>query len=120
VPPLSSGSPPCRRCRPLMPSPDARRVAVILRREGRHRLTIMSADGTDRRTLAPSIDTRGTAAWSRDGRWLAIGGTDERGQALFLVPVDAGHPIRLVEGEAVNPVWSPTEDLIVYSGPLKS
>src|SRR6185436_7945983 len=69
----------------------------------------------------PSIDTRGTAAWSSDGAWIAIGGTDDRGMALFMIPVDGGgQPIRLVDGEAVNPVWSPIDDLIVYSGPLSA
>jgi Tol biopolymer transport system component len=36
---------------------------------------------------------------------------------LFKVPVDgSGAPVRLVAGQAVNPVWSPKGNLIVYAG----
>ena len=40
------------------------------------------------------------------------------GPALFKIPVDGGEPVRLVAGQAVNPVWSPDGNLIVYGGPL--
>jgi Tol biopolymer transport system component len=99
-------------------SPDGQRVAVILRKEGQQHLAIMSADGTDSRTLAASIDTQGTADWSPDGKWIVAGGSDAQGQALFKIPVDGGVPVRLVGGQAVGPVWSRDGKLIVYSGPL--
>jgi Tol biopolymer transport system component len=35
---------------------------------------------------------------------------------LFKVPVDDGMPVRLVTGQAANPVWSPDGNLIVYAG----
>ena len=34
-----------------------------------------------------------------------------------MIPVDGGAPVRLVRGEARNPVWSPNGDLIVYAMP---
>jgi Tol biopolymer transport system component len=37
---------------------------------------------------------------------------------LFKIPVDGGAPIRLVAGQAINPVWSPDRKLIVYAGTL--
>jgi Tol biopolymer transport system component len=97
------------------------RVAVVVRREGTRRLAIMSADGTNARTLAPSIDVEGAAGqgaadWSPDGTRIVTGGRDEHGPALFVVPVGTGVPVRLVEGSWVNPVWSPRGDLIVYAG----
>ncbi len=67
-------------------------------------------------TLAASIDTRGPADWSPDGKWIVVGGSDAQGPALFKIPVDGGAPVRLVVGQAVNPVWSPDGNLIVYSG----
>ena len=83
----------------------------------------MSADGTNVRTLAASIDIAGTAGqasadWSPDSAWIAIGGSDAQGQGLFKVPVDGGVPIRLVTGQSTNPVWSPDGNLIVYAGPF--
>jgi Tol biopolymer transport system component len=102
-------------------SPDGRRVAVVVRRDGKRHLSIMAADGTSRQTLAPEIDVdgvagQGTADWSPDGTRIVIGGHDAKGPALFVIPLD-GHPyIRLVEGTWVNPVWSPDDGMIVFAG----
>ena len=63
----------------------------------------MSADGTNARTLAPSIEIEGAAGqgaadWSPDGTQIVAGGRDEKGPALFVIPVDTGVPVRLLEG----------------------
>jgi Tol biopolymer transport system component len=108
---------------PPTASPDGSRVAVIVRQEGKRRLALMSADGTNARTLAASLDLRGvegqgTADWSPDGAWIVTGGDDGSGPGLFKVPVDGSAPVRLVSDEGVNPVWSPRGDLIVYAVPF--
>jgi hypothetical protein len=103
-------------------STDGRCAAVVTIRNGKRHLVVMSADGTNVRTLAASIDIRGSAGqasadWSPDGAWIAIGGSDAQGQGLFKVPVNGGPPVRLVAGQATNPVWSSDGNLIVYAGP---
>jgi Tol biopolymer transport system component len=108
---------------PATASPDGSRVAVIVRQQGKRHLAIMSADGTNARTLAASIDLRGvegqgTADWSPDGSWIVAGGDDGNGAGLFKIPVDGSAPVRLVADEAINPVWSPKGDLIVYAVPF--
>jgi Tol biopolymer transport system component len=108
---------------PAAASPDGSRVAVVVRQQGQRHLAIMSADGTNSRTLAPSIDIqgemeRGTADWSPDGTFIVTGGDDGQGPGLFKIPVDGGTPMRLVAQEAYNPVWSPKGDLIVYATPF--
>jgi Tol biopolymer transport system component len=108
---------------PAAISRDEQRVAVVVRREGKRQLTVMSADGTNVRTLAPSIDIQGAAGqgavdWSPDGVWIVAGGRDASGAALFKIPVDGGAPVRLVEGQVSNPIWSSDGELIVYAGPL--
>ena len=102
-------------------SPDGSRVAIIVRREGKRHLQIMSVDGRSSRTLAASLDIQGavgqgTAEWSPDGTWIVTGGRDAQGPGLFKIPVDSGVPVRLVTGQAVNPVWSPDGNVIVYAG----
>jgi Tol biopolymer transport system component len=102
-------------------SPDGSRVAIIVRREGKRHLQIVSADGRSSQTLAASLDIQGaagqgTADWSPDGTWIVTGGRDAQGPGLFKVPVDSGVPVRLVTGHAVNPIWSPDGNLIVYAG----
>jgi dipeptidyl aminopeptidase/acylaminoacyl peptidase len=104
------------------PSPDGLRVAVVRKRENKHLLTVMSANGTNSRTLAPSLDAHGTPEWSPDEKWLATGGIDGNGnEGLFTIVVDGDQsrePVKLAGGEAINPVWSPDGQMIVYAGPF--
>jgi serine/threonine protein kinase len=97
-------------------SADGRRVAVILRRDGKLRLHLLSADGSNLESLAERIDIRRSVCWSPDGKWIVAGGIDDRGEGLFKIPVDHGAPVRLIAGTARDPVWSPSADLIVYTG----
>jgi serine/threonine protein kinase/Tol biopolymer transport system component len=103
-------------------SPDGHRVVVVVRQDGKRHLSIMSADGTNAQPFAPTIEVagasgQGTADWSPDGAWIVTGGRDAQGAGLFKIPVHgSGPPVRLVAGQAVNPVWSPSGDLIVYAG----
>jgi Tol biopolymer transport system component len=96
-------------------SPDGRSVAIALRRIGKLTLHLATAEGNELRPLAESIDISGAADWSRDGQWIVAGGTDTNGLGLFKIPVAGGTPVRLATGQASNPVWSPTGNLIVYA-----
>jgi Tol biopolymer transport system component len=98
-------------------SPDGRRVAIVLNKEGRYRLNVLAADGTELQPLGDALDVRGSASWSPDGKWLAISANDATGQALFKLPVEGGPPVRLLAGAGINPLWSPDGSLIVFTGP---
>jgi Tol biopolymer transport system component len=97
-------------------SADGRQLAVILRRDGKRRLRVLSADGGDLQSLAEPIDMNGSVCWSPDGKWIIAGGIDDRGPGLFKIPLDHGAPVRLIAGTARDPVWSSSGDLIVYTG----
>jgi WD40 repeat protein len=103
---------------PAAVSPSDRRVAIALRQDDRIRLNVMSDDGTGLRPLNDAIDVRGSAAWSPDGKWIATGGSDAAGPGLFKVPIAGGPPVRLAVVPGLDPVWSPSGDLIVYAGPI--
>ena len=97
-------------------SPDGGRVALVLRRNGKRQLHLLSADGAELQSIAASLDVQGSACWSPDGKWIAIGGRDATGPGLFKIPVESGSAVRLIAGTALNPVWSPNGNLIVYTG----
>jgi Tol biopolymer transport system component len=97
-------------------SPDGRRVAIVVRRNGKRLLHVLSSDGAELQPLAPAIDVQGSSCWSPDGQRIVIGGNDGRGPGLFAIPLGGGAPTRLAAGTAINPVWSPDGGLIVYAG----
>jgi serine/threonine protein kinase/Tol biopolymer transport system component len=98
------------------PSRDGRKVALVMRREGHLRLHVLVSDGGELRTVADTIDVRGGASWSPDGKWIVVGGSEGGREGLFKVPADGGNPIRLLTGSALNPVWAPEGGLIAYVG----
>jgi hypothetical protein len=91
-------------------------VAVAVATQGKLHLTLVSGNGADHNSIAEGIETKGGFAWSRDEKWIVTGGNDAQGPGLFMIPVAGGPPVRLVNGPAFDPVWSPTEDVIVYTG----
>jgi Tol biopolymer transport system component/tRNA A-37 threonylcarbamoyl transferase component Bud32 len=97
-------------------SPDGSWLTLLLRHDEGWHLHLVSADGAERKLLTDRVDARGSAAWSPDGRWVVTGGSADGVQGLFKIPLDGGDPQRIVEGEALNPVWSPDGSLIVYTG----
>jgi len=97
-------------------SPDESRVVVVLTRQGKRHIILVSADGADHRALAEGIDVRGTPAWSPDAKSILTGGSDAKGPGLFRIPADGGEPVRLASGPAFDPVVSPNGTLIVYAG----
>jgi serine/threonine protein kinase/Tol biopolymer transport system component len=97
-------------------SPNEGRVAIVLRRNGKRQLDVLSSDGAELQPIAEGIVPQGSSCWSPDGRWIVTGGSDATGPGLFKIPLDGGSPVRLVTGTALNPVWSPDGSLIVYAG----
>ncbi|HLX82642.1 MAG TPA: protein kinase [Terriglobales bacterium] len=97
-------------------SPDGGRVAIVLRRSGKHQLHVLSSDGAELQPIGEGMVPQGSSCWSPDGKWIVTGGSDATGPGLFKIPLDGGSRVRLASGPALNPVWSPDGSLIVYAG----
>ena len=95
-------------------SADGQRVCFVVRKDGRSRLYVMGASETGPRPLADSLDVRDAPSFSPDGKWIAVVATVSGQQPLFRVPVDGGPAVRLADGVAYSPAWSPDGRFIVY------
>ncbi len=98
-------------------STDGRRIAFSMQKQGRTALHVMSADGTQVQPLAPSLEARGTPAWSLDGKSVVVAAGEGEKSRLFQVPVDGGPPVPLLEEISSVPVCSPDGRIIAYCGP---
>jgi len=76
----------------------------------------MNADGRGDREISQELDVRGSPAWSPDGHWIAIAANRDGQPALFKLPINGGAPVLLVQGFALDPVWSPSGRFLIYSG----
>jgi Tol biopolymer transport system component len=97
-------------------SMDGRRVALMVEREGRMRTLVMNADGTGPREVGRGVALRGEPDWAPDGASLAVGAVLDGQPHLVRLPLD-GAPVSLVAAFGLNPVWSPSGRMVVYSGP---
>lgn len=66
--------------------------------------------------MAESLDVRGAASWSPDGKWIVVAAKQGQTTRLFKIPRVGGAPMRLTDVILSNPVWSPDGAFIVYSG----
>ena len=99
-------------------SPDGRQICFSVLKQGRGRLYLMTEDGTHVRSLAESLDVRGTMSWSPDGKWIVVAAEVGEGGRLFKIPVDGGEPLRITDQPSSNPVWSPDGRFIAYFEPV--
>lgn len=95
---------------------DGARIAWTAQKRGATRLYVMDAAGAGIRTLAENLNLRGSPAWSPDGQWIASAVDQGDGPRLMRIPVDGTDPTRVVDGFALDPIWTPTGDVLVYSG----
>jgi Tol biopolymer transport system component len=95
---------------------DGRRVAFTVRQGGRTALHVVNADGTEARVVTDALELTGAPAWTPDGGAVTVAAVVDGAPRLFSVPLDGRAPSQLVAEHALDPVWSPSGDLLVFSG----
>ena len=94
---------------------DGRRVTFLIEQNRKTLLYVVNADGTNARVVSASLPLRGSPVWSPDGKSITcavlIAGTPN----LYSFPLDGG-PVPLNHKYALDPTWSPTGDVLLYTG----
>jgi Tol biopolymer transport system component len=95
-------------------SPDGRRIAFSIEQRGKTLLYVMNADGSEARGVTDTLQLRGAPAWSHDGQSIVSGATVNGSAQLVRVALD-GRSSALIQEFAIDPVWSPRGDFVVYT-----
>jgi dipeptidyl aminopeptidase/acylaminoacyl peptidase len=97
-------------------SPDGSTAVLTIREIGQIRLWLVDVETGVRKPLPGVLTPRGAADWSPDGKWIVVGGSMGGVSGLYKIDATRGTVEPILKGEAVNPVWSPTGELIVFAG----
>jgi len=93
-------------------SPEGKRIAL---RRNERILTRDLAGGTEKTVSPEDWPHCSGPAWSPDGKSLAFAARWESGNAIFIVPVGGGKPVKVYDKQgACEPHWSPDGTRIVY------
>lgn len=98
-------------------SADGRFIAFSVRQSGRTVLYVMNQDGTHARAVADSLDLQGDPAWAPDGQSITTAAGDPSNPHLFRVPLNGDSPSELIRENALDPIWAPGGDFVVFTGP---
>ena len=100
------------------PSPDGRRVALVLSKGGSPDVYVCDADTGNLKQLTKTKEAESSPCWSPDGQTICFSSRHEGRSALFTVPAGGGPMRRLSTGGALNctePDWSPDGKQIVFT-----
>lgn len=97
-------------------SPDGKRVLFISEVKQRPvELSVMDADGRNRRVLRVIEPVIYSAAWSPDGRFIAVSALQGSRMGLYLLPASGEGELRPVAESGWQPSWSPDGKKLAFS-----
>jgi TolB protein len=103
------------------PSPDGRRVAMILSKGGSPDVYVADADGGNLVQLTHTAADESSPCWSPDGRWICFATKINERRVLAKVPASGG-ALQVISTRGVSnpsePDWSPDGKWIVFTAQM--
>lgn len=99
-------------------SPDGRRVAMVLSKDGWPDLYVCNADGTDLKRLTTSRQDESSPSWSPDGKYICFAGKIGERRTLCKIAADGGSVQTIATGGVPSPTepeWSPDGKWIAFT-----
>jgi TolB protein len=99
-------------------SPDGRKVAMILSKDGWTDLYVADPDGGNLRRVTRSPEDESSPCWSPDSQWICFATRVKERRMLCKVPVAGGPAQRIATTEASSPTepdWSPDGKWIAFT-----
>jgi TolB protein len=104
-------------------SPDGRKVAMILDKDGWVDLYVSDADGSDLRRLTKSPQDESSPCWSPDGKWICFAAKEKEHRTLCKVPASGGALRQIGTAGMPSPTepdWSPDGKWIAFTTQFRS
>jgi TolB protein len=100
-------------------SPDGRKVAMVLSKDGWPELYVCGADGSDLVRLTKSKEDESSPCWSPDGKWICFAAKQPTGRrVLCKIPSAGGSPQTISTSGVPSPTepdWSPDGKWIAFT-----
>ena len=99
-------------------SPDGKKVAMILSRNGSPDLWVADIDGKNLKQLSKTRETEASPTWSPDSRTICFSSETSGRNALYTVTTEGGAMKRLATsgvGNLTEPDWSPDGKYIAFT-----
>jgi TolB protein len=104
-------------------SPDGRKVAMILSKDGWTDLYVCNSDGSNLRRLTKSPQDESSPCWSPDSKWICFASKEGERRALRKISPSGGSAQVIATTTAPNPTepdWSPDGRWIAFTSQTRS
>lgn len=99
-------------------SPDGRKIAMVLSKNGSPDIYVANADGSELVQLTKTREDESSPCWSPDGRTICFVSRTSGRAALYTIPAGGGTTRRISTAgvsNATEPDWSPDGKTIVFT-----